>query len=189
MAAAREGILRRWRDSMITRDASDACRSAAVTPFAVIGSTMAAASPAISQFTPATLPCMRQTKEVTDGEMVGIDCRRLSKRGNRPSFSLKISSTVCPSWRLPLMVSPVATYPTLMVSGLIGISHTHSIYGGLTPSGYSVVPSLGVVPGNYPQVASFRGPDPSAGNRNARANKPAAPPEASINQGEEIVLP
>ena len=101
--------------------------SAAVTPFAVIGSTMAAASPAISQFGPATRPCMRQMNDVTDGAMAGTACNRLSKRGNRLSFSLKISSTVSPCWRPALIVSPVATYPTLMVLGLMGISHTHSM--------------------------------------------------------------
>src|ERR1700761_116741 len=76
-----------------------------------------------------------------------------------------------------------------MVSGLIGISHTHSMYGGFTPSAYRVVPSLGVVTGKYPQIATFRGPDSYAGNWNARANKLAALPDASINQGEESLCP
>ena len=64
---ANQGRVPRLRYFKISREASAACRKAAVTPLAVMGSTIDAASPAISQFGPATPPKARERKEVTLG--------------------------------------------------------------------------------------------------------------------------
>src|SRR5882757_9017370 len=67
MDAGRRGMLLRLRKRVISLDASSACLNAAVTPFDVIGSTMAAASPATSQLGPAVRAKTRQRNDVVRG--------------------------------------------------------------------------------------------------------------------------
>jgi hypothetical protein len=86
-------------------------------------------------------PCMRQTKDVTDGADRRNRLQQTRKAGKPAQLLSEDLFHRLPLLTPALIVSPVATYPTLMVLGLMGISHTHSMYGGFTPSAYSVVPS------------------------------------------------
>src|ERR1700728_575938 len=139
---ARTGSPPRRRYCRIILDASAACLSAAVTPFEVMGSTMDAPSPAISQFGPATPKWTPAWKEVMLVALKAPTRSSDSKRENFISCWRKMSSTEARCSRLALVAAPVVTYPTLTTLGLTGISQTQSRYSAALGSTYRVVPSI-----------------------------------------------
>ena len=75
------------------------------------------------------LTALAAAAAVTSGSAIAsmaLSRTRGSKRENFRSCLRNVSLRDSPASRLALITGPGATYPTLIVTGLIGISHIHS---------------------------------------------------------------